>query len=125
MITESMLYWATRLDYIRGFSLVLCLACVVFLVAVFITRVQITRPYTEDEQHTLRSLRIAAFVGVGLWVILILSIILVPSTAEYAAIKLIPRISNSQPMQKLPEDLEKFYPLVKDYLERQLKGECK
>ena len=116
-ITESMVYWATRLDGIQTalelmtiFSAVLWLACLIGLVISLV-----------EENNAIRRIFIPlvivfliAFVccGVGR--------VLTPSTKEYIAIKIIPAIASSK---ELKGEAKEWYVLLKKYIQDNVKQE--
>lgn len=125
MIDESTMYWITRLDslhsVLRGLSIAFGIISGILLV-IFLAAT-IPGWDTADEvtagKVRRRTGRIFAVVG-PLFLILLFSWALVPTTKEYAVIKLIPAVVNNVKVQDEAKDL---YNLAKDWLKDKVKEE--
>lgn len=123
MMTENAIYWITRLDNIRGASIVVCLVCVLlFIFAGFLwsngndSFSSAIESWYKKRALLVFSLALMVFLcGLG-------TLIFVPSTKEMVAIKLIPMVSNSEFVKKeLPEEYKELYKLAKHLLVEQVK----
>ena len=94
MITETTLYWITRLDNINAFLGIL-LALSIFAAAVFFI-IRVHPDCTSDEQRIgkLGFLLVIPFVFV-----FSLGLVLLPTTKEMCAIKVIPALVNNEKIQ--------------------------
>ena len=103
MITESELYWITRLDHIRTlFMICTCLGGIIFICSLPLYVVNLL-DYYEDICKTIRKLVSTVFV---VFVVSGICLILTPTTKEMAAIKVIPMIVNSDTALKLKDGLK-------------------
>jgi hypothetical protein len=99
MITSWDIYWITRLDSIQAFFVVSVFiigsALLAFLVLLF----------AEDcwDEHGGKY-----FAGVAIFLCMLVGGILTPSTKEFAAIYLIPKITSNEQVQKLPDNMMKL-----------------
>ena len=122
MITESELYWITRLDDIRwcfGGGVITCCIIAIFLSVAFFVYIM-----EEDQIPRMisRALLIVGLVGF----VCILGVALIPSTKEMAMIKVIPMIANSKFVaEELPADARQIYELGKKALVEKMTGEKK
>lgn len=100
MITSWDIYWITRLDAIVG---VLILAAVLLPVAVFVLA------FYGDVRHDKCSYYKTGIVRCCVvFIAVVLLSTFVPSTKQFAAIYLIPKIANNEQVQKLPDNAMKF-----------------
>lgn len=125
MITENMVYWATRLDYFHNISLVFAIASgVVLFIAAMLTLScfadHCERPFDETRQESVYK-NIKIFILLFLISVALFSVwAFVPTTKEYAAIKIIPAIANSEFVQNdLPNEAKELYVLAKEYIKKE------
>lgn len=122
MITESMIYWITRLDYLRE----------AFVIGVLLSPITAGVLFFAGwldnygrEQYACRCKR-TLFCCLPVFLISVVGLLFVPTTAEMAMIKVIPIITNSKFVaEELPSDARKVYELGKQRLIRELAGEKK
>jgi len=121
MITESNLYWMTRLDEIKSFvSIAGFVMCLVFGIALIVCLGGcITNKIDEDEKNlrTFKkiSMYVVPFFLLGLT--LPISNIFIPTTKQYAMIKVIPAIANDQ---KIQQEASELYDMAKQALKQTL-----
>lgn len=126
MITESTLYWITRLDSIRTFIIVLiALSAVAGVVAFFASMV-----FTfDDEVHaTTKVTQQAWTTTITLFatsIMLGIVLVLTPTTKEMAMIKVIPAIANGEAAERIKTDFGDLYRMAIDCAKEKLKGERK
>ena len=109
MITESEMYWLTRLDYIQGFLFIfgLFFSFVITLILVVVAKdCHDAKPYYKNAKKL-------SLAGV-FFILLIIGGLFIPTTKEYAAIKLIPMVVNDEDVQQLPD---KVVDLANDWLD--------
>ena len=97
MITESQMYWLTRLDYICLIvRIIAILGGGIMLVFTIIGGICLSEEDISKKTYTrLLFLWIIALAG-------IVGTILTPTTKEMCAIKLVPIIANNEQVQELP-----------------------
>lgn len=105
MITSWDIYWITRLDAISGFFVILFCASVVLTGAFLVFSPIIVDECFDDDWAKWRKLTVKLVVTT---IILSIPACLVPTTKEAAAIYLIPKITNNEQVQKLPDNALKF-----------------
>jgi len=100
MITGWDIYWITRLDAIKGlivgFLTITILIMIVLAVIVYIC---------WDEFNEVRPLKRTIKIITPLIIFFGLSLAFIPSTKEYAAIWLIPKVANNEQVQKVPDQV--------------------
>lgn len=127
-ITESTIYWITRLDGIHNFLGILGVItgapAVLSLIAFCVT---FMTSEGEEEFHTAMKLELRAFlIGIVLFVVFSLVSVFIPTTKEMALIKVLPAISNSRFVsEELPKEAGEIYMLAKEALKEKLVGEKK
>jgi hypothetical protein len=109
MITSWDIYWITRLDGIGemlagiaaiGFMVMVCTA--IFYAFWIDDKCREERgPHWKRYRMALATLFCVSFMGVSLR-------IMTPTTKEFAAIYLLPKIANNEQVQKVPENLLKL-----------------
>jgi hypothetical protein len=116
MIDESMIYWMTRLDAIKSvITLVaavlggVCWMPILFGAISWVDAV----PGSENKKLGLRVLTVGVSVALFVFVMLVGNAF-IPTTREMAAIKIIPRIANSEDVQALGSEIPK---LAREWLE--------
>lgn len=127
-ITESTVYWITRLDGIHNFLISLCIItgilAVLSLIILFSTFMVCEG---KEEFHKAMELELRAFfISIVLFVVFFLASVFIPTTKEMALIKILPAISNSKFMsEELPKDIREVYLMAKDAVKEKLVGEKK
>ena len=115
MITESTIYWITRMDYLQGFALTITITLFVCCVAGAIISciAKYTKCYKEERERGKQAFR--WFLPLTfLSFVLLCGAMLIPSTKEYCAIKAIPMIVNNKQVQELPN---KVVELANEWIE--------
>lgn len=107
MITESTIYWITRLDSMKlwagiGTEILLLIGIVGTLIVCYI----INDNYNRDERgkNTHKAIKVGIIITI-LGTLLSLILVFIPSTKEMCAIKGIPLIVNDPNVQKLPSNV--------------------
>ena len=98
IITETEMYWLTRLDYFNGLALCVGVLFAVASIILFVASVVIT---FDDKEWTLRQAVCVWVLNVLLFMPLVGSMF-IPTTKEMCAIKLVPMIVNDEQVQELP-----------------------
>ena len=115
MITESTIYWITRMDYLQGFaltvSITICVCCFVGVMASSI--IKYVSNYEDDVKKAKRAFR-WFLPSVLVSSVLVFGAMLIPSTKEICAIKAIPVIVNNKQVQELPN---KVVELANEWIE--------
>lgn len=120
MITESEMYWITRLDNIRALIATLCVMSGL-LVVVLAFAGGILRDDNDigTSQYTLG--RRLHSPGIPACMVLSLlfgtALVFVPTIKEYAAIRVIPAIANSEAIQ---QDIPELYKLSVQWMKQEL-----
>lgn len=106
-MTESTIYWITRLDSIR-----IAIAMLTFIVCMS-TVLAIALKFSEDEKVVTKGVCIALFMSF----LCIVLMIFVPSTNEMLMIKAIPYVANTDFVKKdLPKDYHMIIKLCEETL---------
>lgn len=120
MITESTVYWITRLSYLQGgmfamFGILVGLSSIGLIGSIICCAMNITSNYNGERlmPHSKRGVRISIMVLLPALLFLI-SAFFVPNTKEYCAIKVIPKIINNKEVQELPN---KVVELANEWIE--------
>lgn len=115
-ITESTIYWWTRLDDVRN-GLMACGSFVLAGIIVATIGLGITRCDVED---TLWPRRYWLYMVplTFLCVALMLSTVFIPSERDYALIKVVPAIANNE---AIAAEASEFYDMAKEALRQQLR----
>lgn len=105
MITESTIYWITRLDYVQGFFIGLAIITGVLTgVLNFVLGCNWDSCWEKEKVTAFKWFK-KSFL---LWIIVALSAFtacLIPNTKEMCAIKIIPVMVNDPNVQELPKSL--------------------
>lgn len=98
MITEADIYWVTRLDYLQAF-----MGIAMFLLGIggIIGFVHLFTDKGLSPKEAWRKVRIPLLLSA----FLVVALVLTPTTKEMCAIKLIPKVVNSEGVQEIPEKL--------------------
>lgn len=127
-ITESTIYWITRLDGMHNFLISLCIITGILAVLSLITFFA-TFMVSEGEEDFYPAMKFelrTCFISIALLAVFFLVSVFVPTTKEMAMIKVLPVISNSKFMsEELPKDIREIYMLAKEALKEKLVGEKK
>lgn len=127
-ITESTVYWITRLDGIHNFLISLCIITGILAVLSLITFFA-TFMVSEGEEDFHPAMKFelrTCFISIALLAVFFLVSVFVPTTKEMAMIKVLPAISNSKFMsEELPKEAGEIYMLAKEALKEKLVGEKK
>ena len=127
-ITESTIYWITRMDGIHDFLIGLCIItgilAVLILIILFSTFMVCEG---KEEFHKAMELELRAFfISIVLFVVFFLASVFIPTTKEMALIKVLPAISNSRFVsEELPKEAGEINMLAKEALKEKLVGEKK
>lgn len=114
MITESMMYWITRLDGLNTFMGALLFVCVCGAVVAFASW---AGEYNEDDG--CKCILYAKLFAIASFMFA-LGLVLTPTTKEMAMIYAVPAISRSDIVR---EDIPELYELGVEALKEKLKGE--
>lgn len=120
MITESSIYWITRMDYLH------CLGILISGLGILgvVLSVGAARNFeSEGNEKTakLALFRLAPFSAL-IAIAGILGIVFIPTTKEMAMIKIIPALTNSELIQKtIPAEAKEIYALAKYALTQTIK----
>ena len=114
MITETQMYWLTRLDYLQGFFIGAGLAGImVFTIAISITLIA-KSDASSGEKKKYNKLTKLWIVCLLLSTLSIFISCFVPDTKEMCAIKVVPMIVNDPNVQDLPN---KVVDIANDWLD--------
>ena len=114
MITESQIYWITRLDNIRVANTV-ALILLGFAVTLLILFGILCLVEKNIKAKVIgRRLITGGIVSMLFFIILSVSLVLVPTTKEMCAIKIIPMVVNDEQIQEIPA---KFVNLADEWIE--------
>lgn len=100
-ITESTIYWITRLDSIKEFMRAAGLIIGVFLPVV---TAGLTAMFYEKVKPVIRSLKFTPPVGC-VFLLIGVGSIFVPTTKEMCAIKAIPMVINNENIKDIPTNI--------------------
>lgn len=103
MITESTIYWITRMDYLQGLALVITITLsICCLIGVIISCIAKYSSNYEEERERGKKAFQQLLPFTLLCFVLLCGAMLIPSSKEYCAIKAIPVIVNNEQVQELP-----------------------
>ena len=116
MITESMMYWITRLD---GIQVAFVLVTIVAIILSIITHVVIlegtcTKEETIEAWHKYKKARLVSYISI---IVCVLGLVFTPTTKEMAMIYAVPAITRSDVVR---EDLPELYDYGVKALKQQL-----
>jgi len=119
-MNESMIYLWTRLNGIWNVAMFGCvffgIASVVLTVAYFV--------HATDEEYNKKELSVLRkfFPSVPLiWFVCVIAAVFVPTSKEYAMMKVLPKMANSQMAQDVQKDIPELYQMAKDALREMIK----
>jgi len=115
MIDESTMYWITRLDHIGSVLTGLAIASGIVgsIMTIIACSAHCMAANDEDCKATAKMSKTVSWITMPLFVVCLFSGALVPTTKEYAAIKLIPAVVNNPNVQA---EAKEVYGLMKDWL---------
>lgn len=122
MITESTIYWVTRLDAFNNLVSAVSLISVIFVIASIIASCIVMgerNSLLNDDDKLILPLKFLT----GSIIILVVCatlLVFVPTTKEYAAMKILPKIANDEALNTLSQDGKELYRLTVDYLKEQV-----
>jgi hypothetical protein len=122
MITESTIYWVTRLDAFNNLVTAVSLISVIFIIASVIASSIVMgerQSVLNDKGKLILPLKFLIGSIISLVVCATL-LVFVPTTKEYAAIKILPKIANDEVLNTLSQDGKELYRLTVDYLKEQV-----
>ena len=110
MITSWDIYWITRLDAIIGLLVVLIIIGMVVGILGNVWYVCWIKDYCKKEEESIHWKRVKRIVIADVICILCfcLGLCFIPSTKEFAAIYLIPKIANNEQVKKIPDNAMKL-----------------
>ena len=108
MITESMIYWITRLDHFSGFTF--GVGMVLTLLGGFALSISISELIDGTEiKWLVKTLAVVVLIGI----INLVGSLFIPTMKEMCAIKVLPLVVNDEQVQELPS---KFVDLADEWL---------
>jgi uncharacterized membrane protein len=122
MITESTIYWVTRLDAFNNLVTAVSFISVIFLIASIIASCVVMGERNSMLNIDDKLILPIKFV-IGSIIILVICatlLVFVPTTKEYAAMKILPKIANDEALNTLSQDGKELYRLTVDYLKEQV-----
>lgn len=131
-ITESTVYWITRMDSIHIFLTVFYILSGVlaaFSFILFFATFMVCNGIEGKEKEFYSAMKLELktfFTGIISFIIIFLISVFIPTTKEMALIKVLPAISNSRFVsEELPKEAGEIYMLAKEALKEKLVGEKK
>jgi hypothetical protein len=122
VITESQMYWITRLDDICTFLILvlgaLCVAAAISFVVGMNARSDAYSTTSEQYQSGSRCVRLSAWMAVAAGIVGA-ALVFVPTTREYAVIKIVPAIANNE---TLNADGQELYGLAVEWAKQKLQS---
>ena len=129
-ITESTIYWITRLDAFRACAIALIIALgISILVCLFvvsccddIASFRVKGDVEKAIKTTRRAISCVFLSTLGIFACIIV-LVFVPTSKDMALIKVIPAISNSKFVSdELPKNVKEIYELAKDAIKNRIGG---
>lgn len=126
MITESTMYWITRLDSIKNVSGTLAivsgvLAVISTIAAVAVSAASCADPSDESKQTAKTLRRCNAYIALVFFVFVSVAT-LTPTSKEFAVIKVVPMIANSEALETVSKDGKEIYSMGIEALKNWIKG---
>jgi len=122
MITESTLYWMTRLDEVKSLvSIMSFLLCLIFGIGSIICVGAIVISKVEGDGKDIPIFKRLSMYVIPLFLLgiaLAISNVFIPTTKQYALIKVVPAIANDQRIQ---QEASELYDMAKQALKQTLK----
>ena len=122
MITESTIYWVTRFDAVRDLVAALLVISIIFVIGSSIASGIVSsdrNSWLNDKGKLILPIKFLMVSGIALVVCMMLAVF-VPTTKEYAAMKILPKIANDEALNTLSQDGKELYRLTVDYLKEQV-----
>lgn len=125
MITESTMYWVTRLDSINAAFGTLAivsgvLATISTVVAVATFAMSCADPFDEIKQTAKAFRRCNAYITLA-FVVFGSAAALIPTSKEFAVIKVVPMITNSEALEAVSKDGKEIYSMGIEALKNWIK----
>ena len=118
MITQSQMYWLTRLDGIHGcmipFGFIAVFSAIGFVLSMICYILARDNQENELAKNLKNSRRICSWMFLVSFLISVIITIFVPTTKEMAAIWVIPQIANSEKIQTVGN---KVYDIAVEWME--------
>lgn len=111
-MNETQVYWWLMLDNIGFFFLLLTVTCIFGLGIIFLIRYDYNN-WDYYEEEIKKQFKLTGLILAILFPIFLFATTFIPSSKQYALIKVLPAISNSEIIQK---DMPEMYKIAKDYL---------
>ncbi len=106
-MSESQVYWWLMLD---NFAMV---ACAIFIMSCMASILIFISSFSEDIRYLFFLIPI---------ITVMLLCCLVPSSKDYAMIKVIPKIANSDFAAQVPVEMQSMYDMAKSYMKEKLEA---
>lgn len=122
MITESTIYWVTRLDSFNALVAAVSFISVFCFIASIIASLIVIgerNAILNDDDKLILPLKFL-IVSIIILVVCATLLVFVPTTKEYAAMKILPKIANDEALNTLSQDGKELYRLTVDYLKEQV-----
>lgn len=113
-ITESTVYWITRMDYLQRGTLTIGIMLFVIAVLWLVVASCARANAHKDDKPELNKHLIIAAIAACLFLSLGIGGLFIPNTKEMCAIKIIPIVANNEETQELPN---KVMELVNEWIE--------
>lgn len=132
MITESNIYWITRLDNLICLcNVIITLGILVIIGSIFVRlffvekyqNITTNSEYNYKLQEYYKYIKystISFWLSLGIWIIAIIGTIFIPTTKEMAFIKIVPIIAANENIEELSTDSKKIMKLMVKYIENQI-----
>ncbi len=126
MITESTMYWITRLDSIKDISETLAVVTGILVIAstlfaIGASAASCADPSDESKQTAKTIRRFNAFITI-IFVGFVSAAALLPTSKEFAVIKVVPMIANSEALETVSKDGKEIYNMGIEALKNWIKG---
>lgn len=98
MITESTLYWITRLDNFQNLLVILGLLA---LAGIFFPLIALTQDYITEVEEKISKTVLS--ISIPVFIVSAIGLVFLPSTKEMCAIKVIPAIMQNEKIEGIGE----------------------
>ena len=122
MITESAIYWVTRLDALTNLVMFVTIISFIFVIIFGIASCIVIgerNSVLNDKGNLILPIKLLVGSIISLVICMTLAVF-VPTTKEYAAMKILPKIANDEVLNTLSQDGKELYRLTVDYLKEQV-----
>jgi hypothetical protein len=118
-MSEWTIYLWTRLDGVVGTSITFSILCGIASIMITIGYYATAEEEYQEKEHKIlgRFLPIVPMI----FVLSILLALFVPTSKEYAMMKVLPKLANSEISQQIQKDMPEMYTLAKDALKEMIK----